>query len=67
MTCDELPHIKYFCSLIILLELTYVSLLILTFERCRISLLMLGKEVISQNLIEQNDLVNKLHSFTFEP
>ena len=27
---------------------------------------MFGKKVISQNLIEQNDLVNKLYSFTFE-
>ena len=26
-----------------------------------------GKEVISYNLIEQSDLVNKLNSFTFEP
>ena len=24
-------------------------------------------EVVSQNRIAQNDLVNKLHSFTFEP
>ena len=30
-------------------------------------LLFFGKDVISQNLIEQNDLVNKLHSFRFEP
>ena len=30
MTCDEWPHIKYFGSLIILLELIDVSLLILT-------------------------------------
>ena len=26
-----------------------------------------GKDVISQNLFEQNDLANKLQSFTFEP
>ena len=34
-------------SLIILLELINVSLLILTFERCMISLQMFEKEVIS--------------------
>ena len=29
---------------------------------------MLGKEMICfKNLIEQNDLENKLHSFTFKP
>ena len=30
MTCDEWPHIKYYSSLIILLELTDVRLLLLT-------------------------------------
>ena len=33
MTCDEWPHIKYFGSLIILLELIDVSLLLLTERR----------------------------------
>ena len=32
MTCNEWQHIKYFGSMIILLELTNVGLLILTVE-----------------------------------
>ena len=31
------------------------------------SLQIFGKEVISYNLTEKNDVMNKLHSFTFEP
>ena len=34
---------------------------------CTISLQIFGKEVISFNLTEKNDDMNKLHSFTFEP
>ena len=37
MTCNEWQHIKYFGSMIILLELTNVGLLILTVEWCIIS------------------------------
>ena len=36
----------------------------ITLNDCTISLHTLRKEVISQNLIEQNDLVNSSHSFT---
>ena len=36
-------------------------------DGCIISLNIFGKEAISQNLIEKNDLVNKLHSLTVEP
>ena len=32
MICDEWPHVKYFGSLIVLLQLIDVSLLILTFN-----------------------------------
>ena len=31
------------------------------------SLQIFGKEVISYNSTEKNDVLNKLHSFTFEP
>ena len=39
----------------------------IAFEWCTISLQIFGKEVISFNLTEKNDDMNKLHSFTFEP
>ena len=62
MTCDEWPNIKYFDGLIILLELIDVSLLILTLKVHNfVAYVRKGGDFL--NLIEQNDLVNKLQFF----
>ena len=67
ITCDEWPHIKYFSSLIILLELIDVSQLILTLNDAKFHCRFSERSRFLKILLKQNDLVNKLHSFTFEP